>query len=592
MEITLVLVHMWSEVAQALNELDICVHGAADVDCPVNLSPLVHAVQKRSMDADSVSSTAQASAMGCVEDGLSFKASVTHVLLGFSGPPLDVKPRDCRSWRVSIEVRSLRMTCTANVFVSYFHEAIRQPRPFRTPPVLTRRNAAVCVPHGFAAFTLVQTREDLQVQLEDFRAEIMQRDMYKKDSPIGFVETSLGAVFDRPLQFSPSLPSMVSGFRVLDQMLPILRADSHEKIGVLRLLFFLEDLGPGPDTARKGEVHGDGAVKETTEPFSRDSGTERSEHDAAPPQLDGAEGSHVATVRVTPHENTNLSSERERLEEDYRRREVARAQEFRLKQTELRDIEAKVRKKMQDLQQREVLIVAEEARLRSLKDDLQRRTDLAIQESEGVSKRQLMEMQHKVRVEQDRSHRLEEQVSEQREELALARQRVKDTEANCDKRLALCAPSAQLQQEYQSMQLELLEARRTASALQASRDHFRGKVEELCRRFLRAPNGGRDLDNAEGMRDTGPTHGRDMQTLQVIQSDLSQLAQDWQPPEDAGQRRSFRSPPETDESTSQHLEWLKSEKEDLLQSGLYTESDAVVLAINVKIAEVSRALGI
>merc|ERR1711865_1233855 len=39
----------------------------------------------------------------------------------------------------------------------------------------------------------------------------------------------------------------------------------------------------------------------------------------------------------------------------------------------------------------------------------------------------------------------------------------------------------------QEMQLQLRDADRRSEALAASRDHFRGKVEELCRRLLRSP---------------------------------------------------------------------------------------------------------
>jgi hypothetical protein len=161
---------------------------------------------------------------------------------------------DRRTWRVSLEIRSLRLTgSSANAFVAYLYAPFAQPRAFRTnPPTLVRKNQTINLPHAFAAYTLTATPEELRGQLaEPLRAEIWHRDIYRKDDLLGLVDVIFVDAFDRPLQYSQKMPSMVRGFRVLDQVCPVLGVaeSTPTRIGALGLAFFLEDLGPAQGAA-------------------------------------------------------------------------------------------------------------------------------------------------------------------------------------------------------------------------------------------------------------------------------------------------------------------------------------------------------
>mmetsp|Transcript_75635 Transcript_75635/g.130992 ORF Transcript_75635/g.130992 Transcript_75635/m.130992 type:complete len:881 (-) Transcript_75635:40-2682(-) len=680
MDYTLVLVSSWDEVPRALVELDVCVQAPMEasrdfVELPLDLSGLQEAAGARS-GSDSVSATALSAELPSVREGLTFTASVCSFYWSAQHGRLENgRSKDSeqlwteglaegpRSWRVSIEVRSVRLTsCTANAFVVYAYELLQQPRPFRTnPATLARRNSTVYLPHSFAAYTLTATTEDLQARLEDpLRAEVWHRDVYKKDTLIGVAEFGLGAVFDRPVQYSATMPSMVCGFRVLDQACSIIGTaePSPGKIGALRLLLFVEDLGPASEAAATAPLSGKAgnsprpiasfvpsASIHAHGPHRDDAGSGLTPaaggaHGEPSPTQNGAAsllkaGAEYATAfelelwkRAEEEKFRSSLKEqeaamREQLEEEYRQREVSRAKEFRQKQSDLRDVEAKVRKKLQELQQREVVLVAEEARVESLRWEMKRRTDLAVQDHKDASHRLAAEAQLNLRLEQERGRHLEARVTELEAELTSSRKRFKELEFDVDERRRRLdeTPTAKLQQELQSTQLLLHEARQRAEAMAASRDHFKGKVEELCLRLLGSassapqPTVGADLPvpEARGQGMAGVTTA-----LHRIQDSLSDLARDWGAtpgpvmpvqvapsahglpsawpgpaalPVEAPVSMVAASQATSGGASSKHVAWLRGQKEELLQSGLYSEGDPVLLAIDARIREALRISG-
>lgn len=591
-----------------------------------------------------------------------------------------------RSWRLSVEIRSIRLTaCTANIFVQYVYDLLEQRHPFRTSPsTLARRSATTYLPHGFAAYTLVAGAESVQARLEDpLRVEVWRSDMYQKDILVGQAEFSLGGVFDRPIQFSASMPSMVCGFRVLDQACPIIGAAERfapERIGLLRLLIFLEDLGP----ARDEEAIPAGSLAATVPPppgGGTFGGVAGGSAPATAP-LPGAEAerpSALPTASMPIRESAEYATAfelelwkrseeekfraqlklqeaalRESLEESYRRKELDRAKEFRQKQSELRDVEQKVRKKFQELQQREVTLLAEQAQVESLREETKRRADLAIQEHDEASKRLVAEAQQALQLERDRCRHLERRATELEEDLENARQRYRELDAHfaAFKRQAEEAPSARLQQDLLAAQAELSETKQRAAALAASRDHFRSKVQELCQRLLSTEphhsafaGGGPAAASSSGETPPMVLEAAGVgQALQKIQEDLAELARDWSVPAKAV-AYSARKPPAVASApkplsravavvpppvmaaagplptrsrgpvspgirdevvarafpaakiaaahtapAAEYLQWLRSQQVELLQSGLYSESDPVLVALEARISEALQAL--
>eukprot|EP00445_Apocalathium_hangoei_P037344 CAMPEP_0203952532 /NCGR_PEP_ID=MMETSP0359-20131031/86146_1 /ASSEMBLY_ACC=CAM_ASM_000338 /TAXON_ID=268821 /ORGANISM="Scrippsiella Hangoei, Strain SHTV-5" /LENGTH=920 /DNA_ID=CAMNT_0050885545 /DNA_START=64 /DNA_END=2823 /DNA_ORIENTATION=- len=700
---TLVLTESWAEVPQALMELSACVQVPVGrshdfTELPLDLSTLCSAV--RAGGSDSISAEVCSQPLPSVGRALRLRATVRSLrwpgqAAGQCSPGVSKDTEiwasgidvGARVWRISIELRSIRLLArTANVFAMYSHEFFQQPRPFRTnPPTLARKNTTVYLPHAFASYTMSATEDEVREQLEEaLRVELWYRDVYKKDGPLGVVDVNLAPVLDQSLQHSAGMPSMVQGFRVFDQICPVISSDTQEpqKVGALRLLVFLEDLGSsasspaaaaamaqGTPSAWQGgggapDVGGLGrtdvkvlaTAPQTSElcrlhpsaafPSHAPDSARQSPMYATAYELEIWKRSEEDKFRVYLSEQE--ADLRERLEDEYSQRELARASDFRQTQLELRAVEAKVRRKLQELQHREVALAAEEARVAALRDEIKGRTDMAIQGHEDAARRRVTEAHHALELARSRNTHLEERVQELESDLGLARQRLFDleTELEGSKLKLQNSPLMQMQLELQATQLQLREQQGRTEGIAESREHFRRKVEELCGRLASAPvvpAASSAVSSArlppppqrqppprqpETAAPEAPMSARlppsavaDMsdvtQALRKIQVDLAQLAQDWtaEPPfrESASASACAATPLSAQrsgpagaglaapgaascgdprEELAHHLEWLHGQKEELLESGLYDAEDAVLQALDARIAEAALQLGL
>lgn len=680
----LVLAQSWSEVSQMLSELDACIQVPLEslddfTEVPLDFSPLCAAASKEG-GTDCVEAEVHSEVFQSLGQGLSLKASVRSVQWDCGGGIQPGRSKDAelwaggmadspRMWRCSVEVRSIRLTSrTANIFVVYAYGPFRQPRPFRTnPPTVARKNITVCLPHSFAAYTMIVAEAELREQLEEpLHVEVWHRDLYKTDGPIGFVDASVSPVFESPLQYSDSMPSMVQGFRVLDQVCPLISSEDPEsrKIGAIRLVVFLEDVGRPAAAAAVGTTAGPMGTSAREQGTGQSAGTTISplvgaaasvvdaitsesipivEHvmPAEAPELSrnaelasNADASGLASLRgATTYElevwrraeeekfraylTEQEGAMRALLEEKYRQRERTRAEEFQQTQCELRGVEAKVRRKLQELQQREVVVAAEEARLVSQRAEARKQADAAVRACEDTSRRQVAEAQSSLEVAQSHNRHLEAQIEELTNDLAAARHRLKDMESDLQesRRTANEAPVVKLQRELQEVELQLREQQGRTASIAASRDHFRRKVEELCERFPQRPlpasvphqNAACQVfarpvaEHPISMAETA--HAAEVaevtKALRRFQGDLAQLAKDWTP-EPAAKEASVASPgmpagvaaTQGSPRATQHLAWLRSQRQEMLDSGLYSVGDAVLQALDAKVAEAMAREGV
>lgn len=672
----LVMVASWGEVPQALEELGACVQVPLEaspeedvMELPLDLSALCAAAAGEG-GTDRVEAKVHSEAFPSLGQGLQFNAVVESLRWeGLRGQqPGRSKDAELwasmgasihpRAWRCSVEVRSIRLTTrSANVFAMYTFGPFRQPRAFRTnPPTVARKNTTVSLPHSFAAYTMLVAEAELREQLEEpLRLEVWHRDLYKKDGPIGFVDVSLAAVFEQPLQHSDSMSSMIQGFRVLDQVCSMISTADSEggKIGAVRLLIFLEDLGLSvsgltdvatpleeplratgmarPSTAPPGETAS--APQAESPPAASSAQQARGEaaiaagaaateaapmvEQATPGDTGRATAYQLEIWRRTEEEKFRAylaeqdATMRSRLEEKYRQREVSRATEFQQTQSELRGVEAKVRRRLQELQQREVALAAEEARLAVQWGEARKQTEKAIRLGEDKSRQKVSEARHTMDVAQSRNRNLEARIEELSADLATTRNRVKDMESDLQQSIRSFedAPAVKTQRELGEVMVQLREQQSRTATIAASRDHFRRKVEELCERFPRRQQlplamVGPDAlaDNSSSARPRAvvehtsaldATHAADLtevaKSLRRFQSDLAQLAKDWtaEPPvrEAAGALPVEEASAKPSPTASRHLAWLRSERQEMLDSGLYSVGDAVLQALDARIAE-------
>ncbi|CAL1130931.1 unnamed protein product [Cladocopium goreaui] len=265
---------------------------------------------------------------------------------------------------------------------------------------------------------------------------------------------------------------------------------------------------------------------------------------------------------------------RERLEEEYRQRELQRAQSFRHQQAELRDLEQRAKRKLLEMQQREASVKSEMAKTKSLSEEARRSADLAIQSCEDSMRRQKAEAKQSHDFEMMRQTQLENRIKELEAEISetrvrcselqstLAKQAVEEVELQ-EKRFA--SASNLVQEELQKLQLQMCEERVKCETLAASRDHFRRKVEELCRKLLEKEE--------------------QIQKSEVQCFKQTGASKDAAPSGNSVDRQSDGHC-NAASNASQHftLDWLQKQKGELLATGLYTE-DAVIRALNAQIAE-------
>ena len=158
------------------------------------------------------------------------------------------------------------------------------------------------------------------------------------------------------------------------------------------------------------------------------------------------------------------------------------------------------------------------------------------------------EARQSLEFEQMRQSQLETRLKELEAEMAETRARCSDLQsclnqkaiANAELDRHDTAGSAADEEELRKLQLQLCEEKVKSETLAASRDHFRRKVEELCKKLLEKTD--------------VPKHGAD-QTRPAHQSKASpQCTLETEVP-----------------SPHFSLDWLQQQKRELLESGLYTQ---------------------
>ncbi|CAK0808339.1 unnamed protein product [Prorocentrum cordatum] len=537
---TLVLVDRWEEVPEALSDLDAQVQFLGDAvqegesgGGALDLSALIQAAEGRDAGGAAEVSAAASCCGAPPLASVVFRASVRAQLSpagpagagGCCGGAGSGTASGPRLWRLSLELRSLRLTaCSGSVYVTYSYDPLAQSRPFRTsPPVLARRNAMVCLPRAFAAYTLEATREELRARLEEpLHLEVWHRDSYKRDSLIGLGAVALGPVFDEPLQRSERMPSMsASGFRALQRQCPLAGAAPDlpgADAGVLRVLVFLEELGP----AAAGAAGGDAVVGVPPLRGAAAAASEEEEEDCGA-DAPGLGESSLQALRGSPAYSAAYALElwrraeeerfrkhladqeaalRRELEESFRQRELARADEFRAAQGEVRKLEARARQQLEELQRREAAVGAEARRAEAARDEAARQATRTIHELEEASRRRATEIRLRIELEECKARGHEDRAAELEGDLGFHRRRAGELERALQERQRRLladgdgdeegeggAPGAAagVRQQLQQARLELREAEARAEALAASRDHFRQRIEELCAGALVAP---------------------------------------------------------------------------------------------------------
>lgn len=633
------LVDSWEDLNEALSDLHVCLQledETSNLEIPLDLSDLI-ATLGESNGSDDVSVEVRSAPVMSFQGGFPFLATISRNQTAPREAPkdLDIWDRGARllavgprHWRFSIEIRSVRLTERgANVFVSYSYPPLKQPRPFRTnPPNLLRKKATVSMPHSFAAYTLTSNFDDLQAGLEasPLYLEVWHRDLYRKDSVVGIAEADLSQLSSQPLQRnSIKLPSSVEGFRSLDQVCPIIDEDGSQ-VGALRVVVFLEDLGLVPGSKVGSSDRNVAKSEKAPATFGPAVAAVKSHRQVRNPKegqddlIAPLKGAYELEMwRQAEEEKFRvylLEQEQElqdRLEEEFRQKEELRAADFAERKAKLQQLDGNVRRTLQELQERELAVVAEETKVSTLKEETKRRMGMAVSQHEDATKREATEAEHRLELSRQRSQFLEEQC--QKLETKLETQVLKVSvlqEKQLERRLppeATASAPSDLSEELQRLRIQLREQQLKNEAIAASRDHFKRKVEDLCSRLDGTSGTRAGTAQTQPTTSAGTPQGPDLvSALRQVQEDLAKLADSWTetPKRTPASARSTQATPESTQKLiamrghaaqdpvrqEQHLAWLCSQRHELLESGLYGSGDPVLQALELKIAQAEAQL--
>lgn len=168
--------------------------------------------------------------------------------------------------RLSIDVNSLRdHTFRGVIYVHYAaHQQLGIKQQFRTTPPLevTKPSVEMHFQNSFASYVLEATKEEISDIFNQLNIEVMHQDRMRKDQQIGIVSIDLQQLLQAPIRKTAQ-----SYVRVLDAYFPIdeVDADPINRIGTLRCILYLEDLGPADQLQQQegkaiDEIFGDPAL--------------------------------------------------------------------------------------------------------------------------------------------------------------------------------------------------------------------------------------------------------------------------------------------------------------------------------------------
>mmetsp|Transcript_47176 Transcript_47176/g.106890 ORF Transcript_47176/g.106890 Transcript_47176/m.106890 type:complete len:721 (-) Transcript_47176:103-2265(-) len=470
-------------------------------------------------------------------------------------PEADPMPSGPRTWRLSVNLQSVKLTNRAgSICLKYHYDILKQSRPFRThPSVAVRKNSVTHIPNAFCSYTLdvnvAEAAEELEQQ--PLPVEVWHRDSLKGDEAVGTAFVPMGDLLRSP--------SRGAG-RCLDKHVPILAPTSTGEPtarGLVHVVVFLEDLGPA-----RGGRPGPAPLTLTQAPAA-----------VSAPQGGSGLPAHGGNVRETQpysvafelemwkraEESKFKSHLREieltkmaALEEDFQDKERKRQAEFAHQQQQLLALEKKLRMKFSDLEARERALAASERTLARLTEETNIQASRQASEASEVARRAQRDAEHRIQMEREKAESSMKRVENLEKELAERDRQVADLRSRLEEatRPEHFQKAANLQVQLELRTAELNDARDRAAVLGKSRDYFKKCFRDACARNKAQP--GRGDTTASAVAEIS-------ECLRDLQGQLApEEPQQWFSNEAAEERRR------------------------LLASGLYGEHDRVILALQAQ----------
>ncbi|XXQ31117.1 DUF3668 domain-containing protein [Plasmodiophora brassicae] len=529
-----------------------------------------------------------------VELTKSLSAQVNALPLEASAPPPAVvapKPAPAPTqFRISVDLRSVKdMETTGNVYARYVYPLFGCSAPVAThPPIQVESGREAPLPNSFCAFEFSMLAQALERTLTDdpFVVEIVGH------PSAGGPDAVLGlATFEMSQLLTADLQRVGPGsVRAVDRYVPIFSGDAENDIrlvGALRFIVFLEDLGPDPGPACIAPV-------------------EQQQMDVDPEMDRGSQAYHVAweleawkrreqeafKAKLALMEAERKSQLETQWTEYVTKKETALSQRHR----EVAHLEKRLEQALYDVRCQERLLRQQEDDLAKQKEALAREHDLQTREDAALirSIRRQHEQEIALREKekrslQDRLAEIDALYTEQTEHLLAI------------KRKMTTSSLGKLQTELNDVSRELQAAREEIAQLKMKEKRQQSQLIACLKELARLRQSGELVENERLEKERlelqrmkvqmmARQQERDMeaerQQLQSIRCDIRRMLADdkqYRSPSPPSATSPLRQSP----VRSEEYERLRAEKEELLRSGVYTSTHALIQSIDQRMANIN-----
>ncbi|KAJ3269693.1 hypothetical protein HDV01_001121 [Terramyces sp. JEL0728] len=469
-------------------------------------------------------------------------------------------------YRFSIELRSIRdfKMKSAQVFLQYTYAPFGSSTPTSTHPVvqIVQNEAEFLLPHSFCAFEFAMLQDQLEAALETvpLLVKVFHKDPHQKNILLGECSVELHHILQASKTSSGS-----QSLQTLDIFTPIISSgivsEKYKSFGELRTIFSLEDFGQ-IDMDELGGKTKDGGKVELDKRYTFQSNND----------IHGTIQYETAVElefwKHTEQEKFLLElAEKERqleakYEKEYEAREREREAIMHAKLHEYKDKVAKLGELANKLQDREALIRKAESDLANRSKQLEIDTLRQSDAQKDSNKRLAESLSHATQLSQQRLEEAEKSAKNYEKERDLIRARVLQLEIENAKLKSDKSNTVMIQQLQQEK--EVLEQR--CKRLVSSRHELKKKYKQVVQLYQDT--------KTKVLSENSDTKSQLTQLAKQVTDLQEKKVEPKVKPADENKEN------ELDSSTRNAIERIKTEKAQLLESGLYKETDPLIKEFN------------
>ncbi|XP_038143058.1 centrosomal protein of 120 kDa [Cyprinodon tularosa] len=539
-----------------------------------------------------------------------------------SAPKVSI-PSSAHHYCFSLDLRSLGKLSLPHPIAAtlrYSYQFFGSSAPIVTnPPVELQRNMEATPPQSYCAFDFAALPHQLQ---ETFLrvplvVELWDRGSASRDELMGVASIQLQRLLSSEKTRLAGAPGEPSWRRTHRDRVPVVHPQRPtEAVAELSYEATLEDLG---FVRAKQVLLSDSSQNE------RPTVPQFASHPAAPKRtIQGPPAAPVTTrdtleyqaaleLEMWKEEQEDLFDDQLRqkelrhmqaLAEEWRKRDREREALVNKKELEFNLLEEKLQKTLSDLEKREKQLAEAELQTQRLQRELRVEHDLTQKELQEASRRVQRECDHRVTLEREKVHLMEEERSRLLQQIADGETRYKQLEKEFQlyREQQNVRPELRLQSEINLLTLEKVELERKLESTTKSKLHYKQQWGRALKELARFKQ--REQENAvarlkkqqaelEAMRlrylatEEKEAVRQDRKELDQIRNQLNRLKK--QEEERLGPTPVEPGPaPSLNESSEEHLSRLLEERDTLLRTGVYTHQDRIVAELDRQIQDAMR----